>query len=133
MERAESFADDVAPEVAGVTVYDPLGVCTDYPSDDLWDALREVEDPELAISLVDMGLIVAITYDEAAGAARVWLTYTAMGCPATEFIEGDIQDRLLREPGIRDVKITVVWEPAWTKRRLSPQGRDALLASGVAV
>lgn len=133
MEHAAPFADDMAPEIAGVTVYDPLGVCTDYPGGGLWDALREVEDPELGISLVDMGLIVAIQHDEAAGAAHVWLTYTAMGCPATEFIEGDIRERLLREPGIREVRITVVWEPAWTKRRLSPQGRDALLASGVAV
>ncbi len=133
MAQVESFADDTAPEVAGVTVYDPLGVCTDYPAGDLWDALREVEDPELAISLVDMGLIVAIQRDDPAGVAHVWLTYTAMGCPATEFIEGDIRERLLREPDIHEVKITVVWEPAWTKRRLSPQGRDALLASGVAV
>lgn len=133
MDHAAPFTDDTAPEVAGVTVYDPLGVCTDYPSDRLWDALREVEDPELGISLVDMGLIVAIQRDEATGAAHVWLTYTAMGCPATEFIEGDIRERLLREPDIREARITVVWEPAWTKRRLSPQGRDALLASGVAV
>jgi metal-sulfur cluster biosynthetic enzyme len=133
MNHAELFDEDVAPEVAGVTVYDPLGVCTDYPEGDLWDALREVEDPELGISLVDMGMIVAIRRDDATGLAHVWLTYTAMGCPATEFIEGDIQERLLREPGISEVKITVVWEPAWTKRRLSPQGRDALLASGVAV
>lgn len=126
------WSDDTAPFIAGVTVYDPLGVCTEYPADPLWDALREVEDPELGVSLVDMGLIVAITRDES-GATRVWLTYTAMGCPATEFIEGDIRERLLREPGVSEVGITVVWEPAWTKRRLSPEGRDMLLASGVAV
>lgn len=133
MERAAPVVDDSAPFVAGVAVNGPLGVCTEYPSDDLWDALREVEDPELAVSLVDMGLIVAIERDEVVGVAHVWLTYTAMGCPATEFIEGDIRDRLLREPGVRAVTISVVWEPAWTKRRLSPEGRDMLLASGVAV
>lgn len=127
--------DEAAPpEVAGATVYDPLGVCTEYPSERLWDALREVEDPELGISLVDMGLIVAIQRQgEQADVAHVWLTYTAMGCPATEFIEDDLRARLLREPDVRQVQITVVWEPAWTKRRLSPNGRDALLASGVAV
>jgi len=118
----------------GVTVYDPAGVATEYPHDDLWDALREVEDPELSISLVDMGLIVSAERLGMDGAlAFVRLTYTAMGCPATEMIEGDIRERLLRIPGVHAVSLDVVWEPVWTKARLSAEGRDALLAYGVAV
>jgi metal-sulfur cluster biosynthetic enzyme len=105
--------------------------CAEYPHDDLWDALREVEDPELAISLVDMGLIVATCREGAS--AHIVLTYTAMGCPATEMIEGDVRARLLAVPGIREVRIEVVWEPVWTKARLTAEGRDALLLSGVAV
>lgn len=131
MTASETHSAAGAPSPAGATVYDPLGVCTEYPCDAFWDALREVEDPELAISVVDMGLVVALAHEGAT--ARVWLTYTAMGCPATEFIEGDIRERLLREPGVAAVEIEVVWEPVWTKRRLSAEGRDALLASGVAV
>lgn len=104
---------------------------TTYPSDEIWNALREVDDPELGISLVDMGLIVDAT--RIGGAAQVKLTYTAMGCPATEMIEGDIRQRLLRVEGIDTVIIEIVWEPVWTKARLTSEGRDALLLSGVSL
>ena len=103
----------------------------DYPHDALWDALREVDDPEMAISLVDMGMIVDI--QRAGEVARVALTYTAMGCPATEMIEEDIRDRLLAVPSVARVLIDVVWEPVWTKARLTAEARDALLLQGVAL
>ena len=105
--------------------------CTEYPHDELWDALREVEDPEMAISIVDMGLIVSAEHD--GETARIQLTYTAMGCPATYMIEEDVETRLLRVPGIRRVQIETVWEPVWTKARLTAEGRDALQMLGVAV
>ncbi len=103
----------------------------EYPRDPLWDALREVEDPEMGISLVDMGMIVDARRD--GSCAVVELTYTAMGCPATEMIEGDVRERLLRVPGIEAVEIEVVWEPVWTKARLTAEGRDALLLLGISV
>lgn len=105
--------------------------CTEYPHDDLWDAMREVMDPELAISLVDMGLIVAAHRDGVS--AHITLTYTAMGCPATEMIHEDLRERLLRVPGIERVEIEEVWEPVWTKARLTEEGRDALVLSGVSL
>lgn len=108
-----------------------------YPHDALWDALREVEDPELGISVVDMGLIVDACREgptvSGGATARVAITYTAMGCPATELIEGDIRARLRRVPGIHEVALEVVWEPVWTKARLTEDGRDALALLGVAV
>lgn len=102
-----------------------------YPRDALWDALREVPDPELGISIVDMGLVVALERDTST--ARVRLTYTAMGCPAMDMIEDDTRARLLAVPGIATVAIEVVWDPVWTKARLTEEGRDALLAAGIAV
>ena len=92
----------------------------------LWDALRDVTDPEIPISVVDMGLIVALT--EQAGVVDLKLTFTAMGCPAMDFIMDDIRERLLREPGVHDVRIEIVWEPVWTKARLSEEGIDAMRA-----
>lgn len=103
----------------------------EYPHDELWDALREVGDPEMGISLVDMGLIVAILRN--GERAEIALTYTAMGCPAMDMIHDDIRERLLHVPGIHDVAIEDVWEPVWTKARLTQEGRDELLALGVAV
>ena len=102
-----------------------------YPHDVLWDALREVEDPEMGVSIVDLGLVISLT--SADGHVAVQITYTAMGCPATYMIEEDVQTRLLRVPGIYNVRIETVWEPVWTKARLTAEGRDALQLLGVAI
>ncbi len=98
-----------------------------YPA--LWDALREVTDPELPISVVDMGLIIGLARRD--GIVDVTLTFTAMGCPATEFIMDDIRERLLQEPGVRQVNLDVVWSPVWTKERLSEEGIDIMRTWGV--
>jgi metal-sulfur cluster biosynthetic enzyme len=106
-------------------------LAAEYPHDALWDALRAVPDPEMAISIVDMGLVVAAERD--GETARVTLTYTAMGCPAMQMIEEDVRAALLALPGISAVEIETVWLPVWTKSRLSAEGRDALLLQGVAL
>ena len=85
----------------------------------------------MGISLVDMGLIVSARRED--DVAHVTLTYTAMGCPGMNMIEEDIKTQLLQVPGVRAVEIETVWEPVWTKARLTDEGRDALLLSGVAV
>jgi len=97
----------------------------------LWQALTEVEDPEMPVNLVDLGVIYGI--EESDGVVHVDLTFTAMGCPASEFILDDVRDRLLREPGVNDVRINVVWDPPWTAARMTEAGRDALEAWGLAV
>lgn len=107
---------------------------TDYPrySDAclaLWDALRDVMDPEIPISVVDMGLIVAIT--QQGDRVDLKLTFTAMGCPAMDFIQDDIRQRLLQEPDVREVNIEIVWEPVWTKERLSEEGIEILRTWGI--
>jgi metal-sulfur cluster biosynthetic enzyme len=103
----------------------------EYPHDELWDALRTVPDPEMAISIVDMGLVVAA--ECVAKTAHITLTYTAMGCPAMQMIEEDVQAALLALPGVGVVEIETVWLPVWTKSRLSAEAREALLLQGVAL
>jgi metal-sulfur cluster biosynthetic enzyme len=97
----------------------------------LWAALAEVQDPEMPVNLVDLGVIYGI--DERNGVVEVDLTFTAMGCPASEFILEDIRERLLREDGVREVRVKVVWDPPWTSARMTQDGRDALEAWGLAV
>ena len=97
----------------------------------LWAALAEVQDPEMPINLVDLGVIYDVR--ERDGAVEVDLTFTAMGCPATEFILDDVRERLLQEQGVNDVRINVVWDPPWTSARMTEAGRDALEAWGLAV
>ena len=65
----------------------------------LWEALRRVEDPEIPVSVVGMGLIVSLAYRSRAARARTCRSRSpSMGCPAMEFIEDDIRDALLRTP-----------------------------------
>jgi metal-sulfur cluster biosynthetic enzyme len=97
----------------------------------IWLALAEINDPEMPVNLVDLGLIYGLTVD--GGRVCVSLTFTAMGCPASDMILGDIRERLLAEPGIEDVNLDVVWDPPWTSARLSAEGRDALRAWGLSV
>ena len=101
--------------------------------DRLWDALRDVEDPEIPVSLVDMGLIVSVDYDILNRAAQLKITFTAMGCPAMDMIQDDIRARLLREPDVERVDIEVVWDPVWTHRRLSHAAKGTMRSHGLAV
>ena len=92
----------------------------------LWLALRDVEDPEIPVSVVGMGLIVSLAYRPDERAVDIELTFTAMGCPAMDFIQDDIRERLLREPEVDDVRIEVVWDPVWTRSRIREDARATM-------
>lgn len=94
--------------------------------------LREVLDPELPISLVDLGLIYQAAVD-ASGVAHIDLTFTATACPCMAFIREDITDRLEQESWIEAVRIREVWDPPWTRDRITEEGRAQLRQLGVGV
>lgn len=95
----------------------------------LWVALQDVEDPEIPISVVGMGLIVSIAF--ARGVVDLELTYTAMGCPAMDFIQDDIRERLLQEPEVEQVRIEVVWDPVWTRAMIREDARATMRRLGI--
>jgi metal-sulfur cluster biosynthetic enzyme len=99
----------------------------------IWDALRHVEDPEIPVSVLGMGLIVSVAYDASTRRADLEITYTAMGCPAMDFIQDDIREALLADPEIDAVDIEVVWDPVWTKDRLRSDARERMRELGIAV
>ena len=59
------------------------------------------------------------------------MTFTAMGCPAMDFLIGDVRDRLLQEAAVSSVSVSVVWDPPWDQNRLSPRGAAALETWGI--
>ncbi len=99
----------------------------------IWEALRHVEDPEIPVSVLGMGLIVSVAYVPHAHRAELQITFTSMGCPATEFIEEDITQALLADPEIDAVDIEVVWDPVWTKDRIRADARQTMRALGIVV
>lgn len=98
---------------------------------ELLAALTSVSDPEMPVNIVDLGLVYGLEQD--AGRVVVDLTFTAMGCPASDFILEDVREALLAVPGITEVEIRIVWDPPWTTARLTQAGRDALEMWGLAV
>jgi metal-sulfur cluster biosynthetic enzyme len=123
-------AEGAAPESASGVAAAGEAPCATYPDTPLWNALREVRDPELPVSVVDLGLIVDVR--QRGGQVELDLTYTATGCPCMGFIQGDVRQRLLAEPGVEHVVVNDVWQPAWTRARITATGRAALRACGVA-
>ena len=97
----------------------------------LWRALQDVEDPEIPVSVVGMGLILSLAYDEGERAVDLELTFTAMGCPAMDFIQDDIRERLMREPDVDKVRIEVVWDPVWTRSRIREDARARMRELGI--
>jgi len=97
----------------------------------LWRALREVEDPEIPISVVGMGLIVSLAFLPGTRTADLQITYTAMGCPAMDFIQDDIRAALLADPDVDAVAIEVVWDPVWTKDRIRADARATMRRLGI--
>lgn len=95
----------------------------------LRSVLNEVLDPELPISLVELGLVYGVAFRD--GTARVDLTFTATACPCMDFIKQDVNDRIAMEPWVDSVEINEVWDPPWTTARISDEGRRKLGKLGV--
>lgn len=97
----------------------------------VWEALRTVEDPELPVSIVDLGLVYGVEVDD--GDVRVDLTLTYSGCPARDLIVADAEAAVRDLPGADSVAVDIVYAPPWTYDRITDRGREQLADYGVAV
>ena len=82
------------------------------------EALREVVDPEVGISVVDLGLIYGVELD--AGRVRITMTLTTQGCPLHASMAEWVRRAVGKLPGVRSVEVTVTFEPRWTPDRIQP-------------
>jgi FeS assembly SUF system protein len=85
-------------------------------------ALRTVRDPELPVSVYDLGLIYTIEAD-ADGAVGILMTLTAPNCPTAGTLPGDVERAVRAVPGVTGVHVELTFEPPWTKERMSPAVR----------
>ncbi|HET9675370.1 MAG TPA: metal-sulfur cluster assembly factor [Gaiellaceae bacterium] len=88
------------------------------------EALRAVEDPELGMDIVDLGLL----YDVEVEGPKVKVIHslTSMGCPAGPMIQEDIQNVASSVEGVEEVEIELTWEPPWTPDRMSDDAKFIL-------
>lgn len=96
----------------------------------VWEALRGVQDPEFPIDVVAFGLVKGV--DVAEGRATIHLTYTSMGCPWTEWIEGDVKEAVAALEHIDDVQIVVDWSEPWSISDILEGARERLAQVGIA-
>lgn len=89
------------------------------------EALRQCYDPEIPINIVDLGLIYDVHHDDA-GNVTVKMTLTTQGCPSALAIPDQVRSRVAAIDEVRDVKVEIVWEPAWNPNMISPNGRQVL-------
>ena len=95
---------------------------------DVLSALKSCYDPEIPVNIVDLGLIYKVNFEPAEDKQDVTvdMTLTAQGCPEHVNISMQVKSRLEQLPGIRNAAVNVVWTPAWTPERLSPDARKQL-------
>lgn len=88
-------------------------------------ALRQVKDPEIDLSVIDLGLIYDVEIGDE-GDVDVKMTLTSPGCPSGPEMLADV-DRVIRGlDGVADVNVELVWEPYWTPERIDPKVRSFL-------
>lgn len=83
--------------------------------------LQDVLDPELYVSIVDLGLVYEVKIKK--NRADIKMTLTTMGCPLFGVLEQDIKDKVTQIKGIDDVSVELIFDPPWTMERMSERAR----------
>ena len=103
----------------------------------VWDALYGVEDPEMPVSIVDLGLIYGVDVaesDDGDGVhVTVLMTLTYTGCPARDMLTGEVTETVAAVGGVDDADLQLVWSPEWTLEMVTERGRDDLREFGLSV
>ena len=87
-------------------------------------ALRECYDPEIPINIVDLGLIYGVEIVE--DKVKVKMTLTSPGCPLHSFVAQSVRQRIEKIEGVHQAEVEIMWQPAWTPERMSPEARKSL-------
>jgi FeS assembly SUF system protein len=82
------------------------------------EALSTVFDPEIPVNIYDLGLVYEVIVD-AASAVVIRMTLTAPACPAAQVLPDQVRAAVAAVPGVTDVTVDVVWDPPWSRERMS--------------
>ena len=95
---------------------------------EVWEALQLVEDPDLGIDVVNLGLVYDVIID--GSVVRIRMTLTTMGCPAVDALELQVKEAVGSVAGVSHVAVEWTFEPPWSPDRVTEEGRDMLIAMG---
>lgn len=89
-------------------------------------ALKQVQDPEIGLDIVNLGLLYAMDIDPEPGVVALRMTLTSPGCPVGPAIGNAAATAILALEGVRQVKVQIVWQPAWRQEMMSDEARAQL-------
>ena len=118
---ADPAAAPAQPESAFAA--NPLNTLKLQPA--LVEAVSKVFDPEIPVNIYELGLIYSMDVDSDMN-VQVRMTLTAPACPAAQTIPIDVERRLREVPDVKDVKVAVVWDPPWTRDKMSDAAKLTL-------
>jgi metal-sulfur cluster biosynthetic enzyme len=98
--------------------------------DDIREAMKQVDDPELGINVVDLGLLYDVGIDEATGKVDLQMTLTSMGCPLTDQIIADVRKFVEPLDGVTSVEVNWVWDPPWGPDKMTDDGKLMMKVMG---
>lgn len=98
--------------------------------DDIREAMKQVDDPELGINVVDLGLLYDVQVDEATGKVDLNMTLTSMGCPLTDQIIADVRKFVEPLDGVTSVDVNWVWDPPWGPDKMTDDGKLMMKVMG---
>ncbi len=104
-----------APDLLNTLTFKPL----------LVEAVSKVFDPEIPVNIYELGLVYDLDVDRANN-VQVRMTLTAPACPAAQTIPIEVERRVREVPGVNDVKVAVVWDPPWTRDKMSDMAKLTL-------
>lgn len=93
--------------------------------DQVMEAIKTVYDPEIPVNIWELGLIYSVDIDEE-NKVHVKMTLTSPACPVAESLPMEVQEKIMQVEGITDVDLRVVFNPPWTKDKMSEEARFAL-------
>jgi metal-sulfur cluster biosynthetic enzyme len=115
--RGEGKRLTVLAPIAGGSHRDPPAAAV--IREQVTQALRSVLDPELNMSVVDLGLVYEIEVRD--GTVAVTMTLTAPGCPLHDVMAAWVREAVLRVPAVRQVEVQITFDPPWAPDRIRPQ------------
>ena len=95
-------------------------------NEEILDALKNVDDPEIGMNIVDLGLVYGVDWDDDRGRVHVDLTLTSPGCPLAPEIIRQIERELVAVEDILSVDVELVWSPLWRPTMMSDYAKEEL-------
>jgi metal-sulfur cluster biosynthetic enzyme len=90
------------------------------------DVLKTIPDPEIGVSLWDLGLVYDISINEKTGVVTITMTLTTVGCPLFDLIANPIRQGVSKLDGVKEVNVELTFDPPWTVDRMSDEAKMQL-------